>query len=122
MGEQQQVPKWQRLTALAVVVAAVVVVVAFRDRLGADFWPLDRSFVGPNLLASVVQWAVVLLVAALIWPPTRRRIDGFVTGHLKPLHDNHAALLASHEEIQARLDHIIRHHPDLPDFPSQRKD
>jgi hypothetical protein len=118
-GEMNEVPKWQRVTALVVLIVSVAALVIFRDRLTADFWPPDRSFIGPNIVASIVQWSVVVMVAALLWPPTRRRIQGFVTGHLKPLHDNHAELLAEHAEMKRMLHHIIKHHPEIPDLPPE---
>ena len=109
-----EVPKWQRVTALVVLLATVAIVVVFRNRMGADFWPPDASRIAPNIVATIIQWSVALLIAALLWPPTRRRIHGFVTGHLKPLHDNHAELLASHEVLLRHMKHIIEHHPDIP--------
>lgn len=59
---------------LAVVVIAFALALLFSDRLGADFWPLDNSRIGPNLVASGVLWVLGLLVLALLWPPTRRWI------------------------------------------------
>lgn len=53
---------------LGVSVAATILIIAFGlflaiwgwARFKADFWPLDRSFVGPNLVASVVTIIIVL--------------------------------------------------------------
>jgi hypothetical protein len=92
--------KWAGILALALVIIGIIF---WHGRLAADFWPLDASRVGPNLVASVVQWAIVALVVYLAYPPIRRRIDA----ELKKAHeklDHNAKLLA----------HIVKHHPDIP--------
>lgn len=40
-------------------------------RLYHDLWPLDRSPVGPNLMASMIQWFVVAVVASILYPPIK---------------------------------------------------
>ena len=92
---------------LAALVIVVVGSVIFHGRLSADFWPLDSSRVGPNLVASVVQWAIIALVVYVAYPPVRRAIDAAVKKHTAELHDkldHNAKLLA----------HVIKHHPDIP--------
>ena len=106
-------PRWQKITALSVAVVDLILVIAFRSRLSADFWPPDNARIAPNIVASIVQAQVVLIAAALLWPPLRRAIHQAITAHLAPLHD-------SHIELHAKLDHIIHHHPDIPTFPAQR--
>ena len=92
--------KWAGLLALVLVVLGVVL---FHARLSADFWPFDSSRVGPNLVASVVQWAIIALVAYLVYPPIRRKIDA-------EIHKAHAKI-----DRNARLlQHVIKHHPDIP--------
>ncbi len=96
--------RWAGLLAL---VTVVVLLIFFHGRVGADFWPLDASRVGPNLVASVVQWAVIALVVYLAYPPIRKRIDIAVKKHTAELHeklDHNAKMLA----------HIVKHHPDIP--------
>ena len=115
--EEKPIPRWQKTTGAIALAVTIVCLVAFRTRLGADFWPLDASRVAPNLLASVIQWAVVLSIAAVLWPPTRRRIHQFVTRHTAPLHAHHERMEAAHADLQRRLDHIIDHHPDIPELP-----
>ena len=83
-----------------------------------DFWPLDASRVGPNIVASVVQFAVVGLVMYAVWPRFRRGVDRWLHGHLsthfKELHDK---LDKNHEEHMRHLQHIIQHSPDIPPLP-----
>lgn len=100
--------KWAGLLA---VVLTVVLVVVWHNRIGPDFYPLDSSRVGPNLVASVVQWIIVALVAYLVYPPLRKRIDAWVGSHFRQ----------AHAEVHDKLDraiklseHVIRHHPDIP--------
>jgi hypothetical protein len=129
--EEKPIPLWQRLTALALLAVVVVAVAVWHARLRPDLLPVDASRVAPNLLAAVVQWAIVLTAAALIWPPTRRRIHGFVTKHTAPLHAHlilaekqremmHAEHLSAHAETQRRLDHVIKHSSDIPPLPPRR--
>ena len=96
--------KWYGLGALVLVILAVVF---FHGRLNADFWPLDSSRVGPNLVASVVQWALIALVAYLVYPPVRKWID---TEMKKGRAEMHAKL----DESIKLSKHIIHHHPDIP--------
>jgi hypothetical protein len=114
-------PLWQKLGALVLLVAVVLFVALDWSRFLADFWPVDHSNVGPNLVASVVQWALILIVAALLWPPTRRRIHRFVDRkadsikqHARGLHDEAAADRA---ELLRHVQHVIKHHPTIPDLP-----
>ena len=77
-----------------------------------DFWPLDASRVGPNIVASIVQFAVVGLVMYALWPRFRKAIDRWLHGHLSShFQDLHAKLDAHHKahtdavaELHARLD------------------
>ena len=119
-ADDKPVPTWQKWTALAFVVATFLVVVVFRGRLSADFYPLDASRVAPNILASLIQYAVILIAAALIWPPTRRRLHRFVDAKLAPVHEHLAVLRQHHEDSAERQRlilrqnaHIIRHNPNL---------
>lgn len=75
-----------------------------------DFWPLDASRVGPNLVASVVQWLIVAGVMALVYPPLRH----WAEREIKSLHeklDRNAML--SH--------HIIKHSSEIPDLEEEKK-
>ena len=96
--------KWAGLLALVLVILSVVF---WHGRFSADFWPLDASRVGPNLVASVIQWATIALVVYLAYPPIRKAIDAAVKKHTAELHEklDHNARL---------LKHVIEHHPDIP--------
>jgi hypothetical protein len=94
---------------LAALIAIVAVVVLWPGRVLHDFWPVDASTVGPNLVASVAQGAIVLTVAALIYPPLRRRLEAWWKSERSDLH----AKLDAHDTM---LRHIIKHHPDIPDL------
>lgn len=111
-------PSWKRVGALALALVVIAIVLLFHRRLAADFLPLDRSTIGPNLLASGIQWVVVFLVAVLLWPPTRRRIHRFVDrkadgikDHLDVRHDELREWSeAEHARLHKKLDAIERHH------------
>lgn len=103
-------PRWQKLTALAVAAALAAVIVLVWGRLGFDFWPLDRSPIGPNLVASVITWAAAIVVGVLIWPPTRRRLHRFMDRKLVLLH-SHAAHQTRLVEEMHHLAHTGEPHP-----------
>lgn len=86
---------------LLLLVCATIAAVAFRDRLSADFWPMDSSRVGPNLVAALVQWVIVVLVASFLYPPLR----GWIRAEIDRLHDK---LDARHAEILETL--RLHHH------------
>jgi hypothetical protein len=108
----------RKLAALLVFAAAVAAVIVFRSRISADFWPLDSSRVGPNLVASIVQWAVIFIAAVLLYPPWRRRLHRLIDAKLKPLHE-HAKRQEQHNEWAAKAiasmhlkvtgEHVDRH-------------
>jgi hypothetical protein len=77
-------------------IAAIVIVTLWPNRVYHDFWPPDASGVGPNIVASVVVW----LVVGLTW----------LRPHLKRLHQSHQAM---HDKV----DHVIKHSTDIPDMP-----
>jgi hypothetical protein len=108
------IPLYQKILAASAAVLLLVAILAWHSRLGPDFWPLDASRVGPNLLASVVQWAIVVVAAAFIWPPTRRRIHRFVDAKTAPIHDKLSELHQHHKDTQAMIRHVIEHNPDIP--------
>lgn len=74
------IPRWQKLTALVYAIAWIVVIVLTWGRLGADLWPPDRSTLGPNFVASIVQATIIVIFAALLWPPFRKRLE-HLAGH-----------------------------------------
>ena len=98
--------------ALAVALAVVVVgcVVVFWSRFKTDFLPPDRSYVGPNLVASVVQWAIIFLAAVLFYPPFRRAVDRYVT---RQTEDLKAHVTAEHAKLHARLHALEDSHVEL---------
>ena len=66
------------------------------SRVGSDFWPIDRSFVAPNLLAAAVQGLIVFLFVYAFWKPLRDRVDNWVRAHL---HAHHLAHVAPHHDV-----------------------
>lgn len=100
-----------RLRVLVLIVlVAVLVALAFRARLSSDFWPLDSSRVGPNLLASVVQWVIVLVVMSFLYPPLRDwiksefgRVHDKLDGHHKDMMDQAER---HHQEHMEKLDDL----------------
>lgn len=96
-------------TAVGLLIALVMIMVFWHARMAADFWPIDASRVGPNLVASVIQWALILIAASLLYPPIRRAIDKWVKNHLK----------SANQELHNKIDHIIKHHPNIPEYKSK---
>lgn len=83
--------------------------VAFHwGRFVQDFYPLDNSRVSPNIVASLVQYVGLAVLAYLVYPPFRRAANKWVKGHLQ----------SENQLLHAKLDHIIKHHPAIPDFPA----
>lgn len=119
--EDKPIPTYQKVTGAVVLVLVIVIIAVWHARFPADFWPIDASRVAPNLIASVIQWAIILLAAALIWPPTRRRIHHFVDKKADSIKAHvtaaHAKAATDNAELHRKLDHIIQHHPDIPELP-----
>jgi uncharacterized membrane protein YccC len=120
--EEKPIPLWQKVVAGLVVIAVVVVVIVFHTHIGPDFFPLDKSTVGPNILASIIQWAVLFVAAVFLYPPWRRRVHRFVDGKLESIHAKLGALHgkvdhldARHDEHAAHLDALSQRIEDLHD-------
>lgn len=93
---------WKPILAL-VLAAALIYFAAFHtDRFLADFWPLDNSRVGPNLAAAIVQYALLLILVALLYPPFRRAVERFAQRHVADLK---AHITSEHAKIHERIDH-----------------
>jgi hypothetical protein len=104
----------KRFAGLVALVAALIVVgIVFHDRVSPDLWPLDSSRVGPNLVASVVQWVIVLIVASFLYPPLREWFKGsFGKIHTK-LDAHHAAVLSqAADHHQQLIDQADAHHAE----------
>ena len=100
--------RWAGLLALVLV---VLLLVFFHGRVGADFWPLDSSRVGPNLVASVIQWIIIALVVYLAYPPVRRALDRWAKAHV------HEANVELHKKLDESIKlsrHIIHHTKAIP--------
>ena len=121
-AEDGPVPLWQKLAALGFVIVWGTIIVLWHGRIVGDIYPLDRSYVAPNLLASFILFSFGLIAGALLWPPTRRRLHRFADRKLAPIHANLENARADREAIHAKLDlheqlqrHIIAEHPDIRD-------
>jgi hypothetical protein len=119
--EEKPIPLWQKIAAAVYVAVWAAIVIFWHARFAADAWPPDRSFVGPNLVASFVLVTLAGIVGVLIWPPTRRRMHRFVDKKLAPVHEHLTAMRESHDELHRKLDHVIRHSPEIPDLPPAPK-
>lgn len=101
------VKNWKPILAI-VAVAALIYYMAFHwGRFLLDFWPIDSSRVGPNLLASVVQYAIILITVALLYPPARRAIEKYLKRHVNEI-KHHVS--AEHDALHEKLDHMMKHH------------
>lgn len=125
---------WNKLVAVGVAILFIAVLWIFRARLGTDFWPLDRSNIGANLVASTITWVIVFTASVLLYPPWRKRVHNFVDRKLSPIHTkldkhhacvraldskvdelqvSHANLLQSHEAVHKKLDSLLNNKPNL---------
>ena len=102
--------------AIALFALTAVSVVLWHNRLGQDFWPIDAGRVSPNLLASLIQWAIILIAASLLYPPFRRAVDKWLRVHL---HEHRQAMDDHLADLHKKLDHIIHHSTDIPDLPEK---
>ena len=95
------------LVAAVLILGVIASVVLWHNRFSADFWPLDASRVGPNLVASVIQATIVFLAAVLLYPPFRRAMEEIAERANAELHEK--------IERNAKLmRHVIKHSPDIP--------
>jgi hypothetical protein len=92
-----------RLVAAAGLLALAAVAVIFRGRLAADFWPLDSSRVGPNLVASGVIAVPAFAAGALLRPVAARAAHRFVDAKLASVH---ARQDAHHDLLQRIAEHV----------------
>lgn len=106
---------WKAIAALVALAGLVYFMVFHWGRFLADFWPFDASRVAPNILAAFVQYAVLLILAALLYPPIRRAVAKYVSGHVE---DIKAHITAEHALVHAKLNHVIHHSTDIPPFPT----
>jgi hypothetical protein len=114
--EEKPTPLYQKIVAGVVAVLVLVIIILWHGRFSADFYPPDAARVAPNLVASLIQWAFILLVAAFIWPPTRHAIHRFVDNKLAPVHAHLNVIREHHEEaaqeraeIHKKLDQLHAH-------------
>lgn len=103
--------RWQRWAAGACLVALAFWAVFDFARFEADFWPLDASRVGPNLVASVVQWGLVAFALYLLYPPFRAALDRYTRRHVDELK---AHVEAENAHLHMKLNHIVRHTKAIP--------
>ena len=111
------------IVIVCVVLIAAIVSPAIGDRLRSDFYPLDRSYISPNIVAAFVQAVFVTIILSALYPPIRHRVEAWVTKHKDDIKAHISAEhLVTHDKLQAvheRVQHVIEHHPDIPDFPNK---
>ena len=101
---------WLRITILLLLIAAYVVGMGLGfgwTRMVADWWPLDRSVDGPNLLVSLI-WVPLAIVAGLAWADFRHathRLEDEQTHlrHLAELEAQHVRHMEEHRLTVASL-------------------
>src|ERR1700733_12949880 len=86
--QEEKIPLWKKLGALGLLLVIVLAVVLWHGRFHADFIPLDRSSVGPNIVASILTWAFIVVCSVLLYPPWRRRAHAFIDKKLAPIHEH----------------------------------
>jgi pentose-5-phosphate-3-epimerase len=86
----------------------------WRHRIIEDFWPIDNSTLSPNLVATVIQYAIIIVTVVLAYPPAR---DFFKREFAKASAEraaHHDEATAHRDELLRHVQHIIKHHPDIP--------
>ena len=73
------------------------------DHVYHDFWPLDSSRIGPNILASAIQWVVVGLVLTFVYRPIKQWINREL------------------DHVNAKIDHAINKNPNVAPLPEHLK-
>jgi hypothetical protein len=95
---------------LSILAFYIVLAVIFESRLAADFTPIDRSFVGPNVVASFVLGAPVFAA-------------GFITGRheVKRIRAHHHWEATQMEKLHDRFGIVTDPHPhfDVGHHPSR---
>lgn len=110
--------QWKKISAVLLLVGLLYFIVFHWNRFLSDFWPIDHSNVGPNLVASVVQYAILAVLLVLLYPPFRRAVERFAKRHVEDLKNHiseenkvlHDKLHVMHETQK----HIIRHTDGIP--------
>lgn len=101
-----------KLVSLGSLLGSLVYFMIFHwGRFLQDFWPIDASRVSPNIMAAAVQYVCIGVVLYLLYPPARKAVDKWVTGHL------HASQVDLHnrlDTVETLAKHIIKHHPNIP--------
>jgi hypothetical protein len=92
---------WKLWVAVVGVLGAIYFVVFHWSRFVSDFYPLDKSSVAPNIVASAVQFILIAIAAYLLYPPLKRAVDAYARRHLEEIK---AHVSAEHAKIHARLD------------------
>ena len=73
------------------------------------FWP-SLNGNGPEALAQTLVYG---LIAVALIPPIRRAIERFTKRHVADLKQH---ITAEHAAVHAKLDHVIKHSKDIPDY------
>ena len=111
--EPQPIPRWQKIAAVVFVLVWGTIIWLWHSRVRADVYPLDRSYVAPNLLASFIIFSLGLMAGALLYPPIRKATHRFMDRKLAPVHAHLRHMRVQHAESKARQDHIIRQQAHL---------
>ena len=106
--EEAPIPLWQKIAAATFAVLWMTIIVLWHARAAADFYPPDRSYIAPNLLASFIIASLGLVLGALVWPPTRRRLHRFMDRKLDPIHEHLTVLRQHHEAAAAHREEMTR--------------
>ena len=70
-------------------------------------WPAGGSGGIPGDVVGTLVWVIMAaIITTVFYPPLRRSTERFLKKHLA----------SGMEELHAKLDHIIEHHPDIPPF------
>lgn len=94
-----------KIPGAIVTLASIIYFVAFHwNRFLSDFWPPDKATVAPNILASVIQYAMIGILAYVFYPPVRRAVDKWVENHL------HKSQTELHAKIEALHAHVTSLH------------
>ena len=70
-----------------------------------EYAPAHAPWYDGAIWGNLFVVPVAFVLGAVFWPPLRKRIHGFLDGHLS--------------ETERMLRHVIEHSPDIPELPPQ---
>ena len=82
---------------------------------GRWVWPAGGSGGIWGDVVGTLVWVVIAgIVTYLLYPPVREALKRYEQRHLAAIKEH---VTAESAELHRKIDHIIKHHPDIPPLP-----